>query len=180
METKKYYEEKHFHMAYKRLVMATEWISPEGETVKLTHNMKAVYHHKMEQYTSFNNRGLPYHESHQTVADKLGLTAYTVKKVIIPLLKRMGLIELKKITTRRYETTMYPLKFMAGRLINSKLEKHHKKKVGQYEKKAPMTHEEFQTINSNKAKIKKVQQNLKQEVVIMTKEDFDKLMSRNK
>ncbi len=114
------------------------------------------------------------------MGDKLGLTAYTVKKVVIPLLKRMGLLELEKITTRRYETTVYDLKWVKGTLINRKLEKHHKKKATQYKKKEPLTFEQVQTINKNKEKIAKMGHNLTEEVVVMSKEEFNRLMQCRK
>lgn len=176
-QTKKYYKEDHIQVNYKRLTMASCWVCPvTGEVVKLSHNLKAVYHHKLEQYKSFKSKDLPYHESHQTVADKLSLTVYTVKKVIIPLLKRMGLIHLEKINTRRYITTMYDLKYLQGKLVNEKLSKHHKKKANQYKDQQPLTYEQLLIINANKEKIRKIQGNLKEAVVVLKKEDFDNLM----
>lgn len=162
-------------MGYKKLTMASVWVDPDtNERVKLTHNLKAVYNHKLEQYRSFKGKGLIYHESHQTVADLLSLDYDTVRKVFIPLLKRMGLLELKKVTTRRYITTVYPLSHLRGELLNSKLEKHHNKTVKEY-KRTPVTYEQIKTIDKNKKRIQRMNKDLKTEYFVFTAEEVERL-----
>lgn len=175
--TKTYFKserEDYFYMAYKELFTASHWVdTTTGEEVKLTHNIKAVYTHKMDQFKSFSRRNQPYHESHQTVADKLGISIKTVEEVAIPLLKRMGLIHIEKISQRRYITTMYSLKHLNGCLINKKLHKHMKP----YKKStsSPITYEQLKVIERNKERIKKVLNNMTEEVFILTKDELDRL-----
>ena len=176
--TKTYFKsekEDYFYMAYKELFTASHWIDQTtGEEVKLTHNIKAVYTHKMDQFKSFSRRGQLYNESHQTVADKLGISIKTVEEVAIPLLKRMGLIHIEKLSQRRYITTMYPLKHLNGSLINKKLHKHMKP----YKKSTsstPITYEQLKVIERNKERIKKVMSNMTEEVFILTKGELDRL-----
>lgn len=124
-----FFEEDETILEDKQLFTASHWVDPEtGEEVKLTHNMKAVYHHKLDQYRSFRKKGQVYRESAQRVADILGISVKTVEDVSIPLLKRMGLIFIDIKSPRNCITTMYPLKHLRGYLINKKLEKHNKSK----------------------------------------------------
>ena len=176
--TKNYYNEDHFQMSYKRLTMASYWVDPfTGENVKLTHNLKAVYTYKLEQYHSFKKKGLIYHESHQRVADMLSLDYDTVRKVIIPILKRMGLITIDKINTRLYDTTVYPIGFLVGELVNEKLHKRLKKASKEY-KKDPITYEELKIIERNNQRLKKVKENIKEEYFLFTREDMERLRGR--
>ena len=149
-----YFKEEHFYMSYKKLVTASHWVDPDTlEEVKLTHNLKAVYSHKMDQFKSFTKKGKPYIESHQTVADKLGVSLKTVEERAIPLLKRMGLISIQKVNTRKYVTTMYPLKAMNGYLINKKLSKHLNKK----NKGKSLSERDYKATLNNRKLITKIQ-----------------------
>ena len=173
--TEEFFKDAHFYMSYKKLVTASFWVDPDTlEEVKLTHNLKAVYFHKFEQFKSFSKRGQPYIESHQRVADILGISIKTVEESAIPTLKRMGLISIQKVTTRRYITTMYPLKEMRGYLINPKLSKHLSKK----NKGKSMSESAYKTTLNNRKLIAKIQSDLTGEYVVMKKEDLDRLMSR--
>ncbi len=171
-------------MGYKRLFNASHWVDPDtGEEVKLTHNFKAVYIHKMDQYKSFTKQGKPYQESHQRVADRIGVSLKVVDEVAIPLLKRMGLIKIDSRSTRIHITTMYDLKFMKGWLINKKLTKERKqehKKTTAYNDKhtSKLTYEQMKNIEKNKKNMEKIKSRLTEDLVILSKEDFEKLLKR--
>jgi hypothetical protein len=157
--------------------MAKYWLDTEtGEQIKLTHNLKAVYHHRLEQYRGFTKAGCIYFESHQTVADKLALDVDTVKKVIHPLLVRMGLIHVVSQSTRDHKVYVYELKFIKGKLINDKLSKHHNKGVKEYKDKTKLTFDDMKVMDKNRDNIKNIQHNLKEPIVVMKKADFDRLM----
>ena len=68
----------------------------------------------------------------------------------------MGLISVETFNTRKHVVTVYDLKWVNGKLVNERLEKHFKgkKKVKNYKKRSPITYEQLQTINVNKEKIK--------------------------
>lgn len=177
-QTNNYYNnenKEYFCMAYKKLFNASHWVDPyTGEEVKLTHNIKAVYIHKMDQYNSFTKKGLKYKESHQTVADKIGVSLKVVDEVAIPLLKRMGLVEIERINLKTYYTTMIPLKYIKGWLINKKLAKHNQR-VKKPVNKDPITYEQLKIIEKNKQKIKRIRDNMKEEYFILTKADMERL-----
>ena len=178
LQTDEYFKEGHFYMAYKKLFTASRWVDPEtGEEIKLTHNLKAIYTHKMDQYKSFSKKGQLYHESHQTVADKLGISLKTVEEKAIPLLKRMGLIYIKRINTRKYITTMYELKDINGYLINKKLGKHMKNNKSNYKS---MTHEEYKRVEKNKKNLDKIKDNMTEDYVILTKDELQRLITKRK
>lgn len=158
--TQTYYsseKEEFFYMAYKQLFTASHWVDPvSGEEVKLTHNLKAVYTHKMDQYKSFKRKGQVYRESAQRVADIIGVSVRTVEDNVIPLLKRMGLIRIDIRSPRDCTTTMFPLKQLRGSLINKKLQKHNKKKEGK-KKTAIQTERTEQDYKNRQANIKEKQ-----------------------
>jgi len=165
-------------MAYKRLFTATHWVCDKtGEEVKLTHNIKAVYTHKMDQYKSFTKKHLPYHESHQRVADIIGVSLKTVEEVAIPLLKRMGLIHIKSYSTRNHITTMYPLNKMKGKLINKKLSKHTKRASQRKEKKndEQFTYENMEILKHNSRQMDRLRGKSDEKVYLLTLEDMDRL-----
>ncbi len=175
IQTKYYYYEDHFYMGYKRLFTASHWVCDvTGEEVKLTHNFKAVYTHKMDQYTAFTKRGQPYHESHQRVADRIGMSLKTVEEVAIPLLKRMGLIKIVSESTRKHTTTMYALKHMNGYLINKKLTK--ETKISDYGKgkQDKLTYADIKRIEHNKRQLDKVKKS-KDKVFVLTEEEVRRL-----
>lgn len=128
--TNNYYNEEHFVVAYKRLLMSTHWIDPiTGERVKLTHNFKAVYHHRLEQYKSFTSKDQPYKEGHRTVSDKLGIDYDMIRRDYTALMKRMGLMVANGKGKGKTTYIMYELKFLNGYLMNEKLDKHQPKKT---------------------------------------------------
>ena len=171
-------EKDFYYMAYKRLVQASHWVDPKtGEHVKLSHNIKAIYIHKMDQYKSFTAKGALYMESHQRVADLLGVSLKVVDEVAIPLLKRMGLLSIEHVHTRKHVTTMSPLKFIKGELINKKIAKH-MKKAKKPQHIDPITYEELQAIEKNKQKIERIRKDMKQEYFILTKEDMERMKGK--
>ena len=171
--TSSYYKEEHFYMAYKKLFTASHWVCGDtGEEVKLTHNLKAVYIHKMDQYKAFKRKGQTYHESHQRVADRIGISLKTVEEKAIPLLKRMGLIQIVSESTRKHTTTMYEIKYLKGYLINKKLVKE-KKTV--YKKGEGITREEVKRIEHNKKQIDKIKTNSKEKLFVLTEEELNRL-----
>ncbi len=179
--TSYYYKEEHFMPMYKKLLTATFWVCPDtGEEVPLCHGIKLYYHHRLEQYRSFKKLGKPYKESHQTVADKLGLSYDAVRQDYTSLLKRMGLMQSEGVAARNTQYHMLELKLIKGYLINPKLEKHNKKSKPPTKKKDSITWEEYQRIDKNKKRIEKMRSNLTEDWVIMTKEDLEKLTERVK
>ena len=110
---------------FKYFITASHWVDPNTEeVVKLTHNVKAVYHYKLDQYNLFTGRGMIYKESAQRVADTLGLSVKVVEEVAIPLLKRMGLITIRINSPRDCITTVYPISYLKGEFINKKIKKY--------------------------------------------------------
>ncbi len=179
--TEVYLEDWHFYKCDKRLFMASHWVDDNtGECVKLTHNLKAVYFHKLDNYRGFARCGRIYNESHQTVADKLGISLKTVEEVAIPLLKRMGLIHIQKLAHKRYITTVFSLDNVRGDLINDKLKKHYKPLEEQQKKKKPMTHNEFKNTEKNKKNLERIKKDMTGDLVVFKKEDFDRLMKRDR
>ncbi len=168
-----------FYMAYKTLFTASHWVDPvTEEEVKLTHNIKAVYIHKMDQYKSFSGKGMLYHESHQTVADKLGVSLKVVEETAIPLLKRMGLIYIESLSTRKHITTMYPVKLIRGYLINKKLEKHHKRVKRKKSTKDSISYEQLKNVEHNKKQIEKIKKNTKEKLFVLTEDDMKRLRGK--
>lgn len=175
IHTKDYYNEEHFYMAYKRLNTASHWVDPvTGEEVKLTHNFKAIYHHKLDQYRAFSKQGKPYKESHQRVADIMGVGLKTVEEVAIPLMKRMGLIIIEEVRPRNYHTTMFELKFIKGMLVNPKLKSHNKKKV--YKKDKDFTYDKLKNLEHNKKQIEKLRGKNDEKVFTFTESELRELM----
>ena len=173
--TANYFEHWHFYKADKRFFCANYWLdTTTGEGVKLTHNVKAVYFHKLDQYKSFVTKGKTYNESHQTVADKIGVCLKTVEEVAIPLLKRMGLIHIEKLSHKRYVTTVFGLDNVRGELVNEKLSKHVTPPVKAV-KSAPITYEQLQNIEKNKKKLARVKSDMTQEWFMLTKDDMERL-----
>ena len=169
---------KGFYKASKALVQAKYFIDEDGEQHKLTQNIKAVYIHKLDEYTFFNTQGKPYYESHQQVADKLGICLKVVNEVAIPLLKKMGLVELECKGNivgfgRNYHTTVHTLEMLKGVLVNPKLKAPEKK-----EKKGKLTYEEFKQIGVNKLLIDKIRKNNTKEYVLMSVEEFRELIGK--
>lgn len=165
-------------MAYKTLVQATHWIDPDtGEEVKLSHNLKAVYHHRLDQYRSFSRLGKPYIESNQTIADKLGLTLDTVRKQIMPLLKRMGLVCIDNSVRKRPIYTIFELKYMRGYLVNYRL-KDHSKAI--QKASGGIDYDGLQKVNKNKAAIDKIKNDMRGDYVVMTREELAALMNSKK
>lgn len=169
--TKDFYGE-YFTLTYEQLNNASHWVSEDGkETVKLVSALKAVYHHKLAMYKSFTKKGMIYKESHKTVAETISIDFDMVRRVYVPLLKKMGLIEIVIISPRNSYTLMYPLKDIKGSLINNNLKDKNKLKPL---KNSTITHEEFKTIEKNKQKIERMKKDLKTEYFILTKEELDR------
>jgi hypothetical protein len=147
--------------------------------IKLSHNIKAVYFHKLDQYNAFTKYNLPYKESHQRVADILGLSLKVVGEVAIPLLKRMGLIHIEKLSHKNYITTVYPLDRLLGELVNPNLPKHLNKQLQKKkEYKESITYDQLKNIDKNKQKIERMKKDLKEEYFILTKEEMERLLEK--
>ena len=161
-----------YYKFQKALVWATYWIDTDsGEQVKLTHNIKSVYFHLLDQYKSFANLGKVYHESHQTIANKLGLNIKTVQDVAIPLLKRMGLVAVLKIAHKKYNTVVFPLDHLNGKLDNPHV------KESPFKKKK-ISYEDKKIIDKNYQQINKIKNDIDKEFVVITKEDFERLRQK--
>jgi len=156
--TSNYYNEGHFVVAYKRLLMSTHWVDPlTGERVKLTHNFKAAYHHRLEQYKSFTSKNQPYKESHRTVADKLGIDYDMIRRDYTTLMKRMGLMVVSGKGKGNTVYVMYELKFISGYLINEKLDKHQpKRSYKKKESKSEDSYALFKTSEHNKKQMERI------------------------
>ena len=175
IKTLNYIEPWLFYKADKRLINSSHWLDLEtGEEVKLTQNIKAVYFHKLDQYRGFRKSCQPYRESAQTVANIIGVSVKTVEEVAIPLLKRMGLINIEKISHKHHLTTVHSLDDVRGVLLNKQLNKHYKP-IKDKPKRPAITHEQFKTIEKNKKKIEKVRKDLTVEYFMLTLEDMDRL-----
>lgn len=174
-ETKHYYNEEHFTMSYKQLLTASHWVCEKtGEQVKLSHNIKAIYSYRLDQYRSFSKEGKKYMESVAKVADVLAVSV-DVSKETQALLIRMGLMVVEQPGTRTAFYTVFPLKFLKGKLINTKLEKHHRKPSKRRKvSKESATWEEIQAIQHNCKQMEKVKKK-KEKVYLLTREDMDRL-----
>ena len=177
--TNQYFTDWHFYKADKQLFNASHWIDDKtGEQIKLTHNIKAVYFHKLHTYKSFVSSGKVYKESHQTVADKIGVSLKTVEEVAIPLLKRMGLIHIEKIAHKNYITTVFSLSNARGKLININLSKHLPRLHDKPAHKEKITYTQLQNIEKNKKKLQRIKNDMTQEFFILTKSDMERLKSK--
>lgn len=146
--------------SYTKLEQASHWVDPfTNENIRLTSNLKIVYAYKLHQYNSFEKLGQFYNESHQRVADLLGLDYDNLRRVIIPLLKRMNLIEIEKTGHKKYITTVKGLKTLTGRLINPKGDKWIDKSKTLV-KRPPMTHEEYKLRKKNREFAERILNNL--------------------
>lgn len=175
--TKTYYKENHYQMTYKRLTMATHWIDPiNSEKVVLTLGLKAVYHHRLEQYRSFTSKGMVYKESHQAVADKLGLSIDSVKKTYTPILKRMGLLQSEGQRSTVYH--VFPLSFLVGTLINEKLSKREKPLT--HKKDKDFNYDTLKIIEHNQKQVNKVKENNKEKCYVLTESEMRELLERSR
>ena len=179
IQTSDLYEEEHFVMAYNKLLMASHWISPEGDKVKLSHNIKAIYHYRLSQYRSFTKEGKHYIESVPTVAKVLAVSE-DVSKATQALLIKMGLMVVSQKGTRVAEYTVFPLKYIKGSLINDKLTLDTVKGEKKKKRKRRKVNEDanswkiIQAIEHNKKQIDKIKQK-KEKVYILTEEDMRRL-----
>lgn len=177
--TSNYYKEDHFTMAYKRLLTASHWIDPEGNQTKLSHNIKAIYNYRLDQYRSFSRDGKKYCESIKTVAKVLALSE-DVSKETQALLIRMGLLHVDQPGTRTAYYTVYELKYLKGHLVNEKLSelpcnKSKKRKKG---KTSGISWEEIQAIEHNKKQWDSKVKGIKEKVYILTKSEMDSLRGK--
>lgn len=174
------YDEDHFVMAYNKLLMASHWISPEGDKIKLSHNIKAIYHYRLSQYRSFTKEGKHYIESVPTVAKVLAVSE-DVSKATQALLIKMGLMVVSQKGTRVAEYTVFPLKYIKGSLINDKLAlstvKGEKKKKRRKVSENANSWKVIQAIEHNKKQIDKIKQK-KEKVYILTEEDMRRLREK--
>ncbi len=172
-----YYSGDHFYMSYKRLINSSHWIDPDnGDHVKLSHNLKAVYHHMLDQYKAFTKLGKPYKESHKRISDILGLNIKTVEEVAIPLLKRMGLLSIDQIGYNNYIKTVYPLKSIKGTLINKKIDKHIKRK--EYKKDKNFTFERLKNLEHNKKQIEKLKGKSDEKIYTFSESELKELLNK--
>ena len=175
IKTDQVYNKGHFVKSYKRLLMSSYWVDPTtGDLVKLTHNLKAVYHYRLEQYLSYKSKGLIYCESVQSVANVLGLSIETVRKDIQPLLIRMGLLVNTSTKHERANYLVMDLSVVKGQLVNPNLDKPKKSTNDK-----PMTQDQYKIYKNNREIIEKVKDNLGEEYRLITKEEFDYLLNRN-
>jgi hypothetical protein len=181
LHTSAYNHPNWFYKAFKQLVQATHWVDPDtSEEVKLSHNLKAVYHHRLEQYTSFSSKGQLYLESNRTVSDKLGIDYDMIRRDYNKQLKRMGLLDIDNSVKRRPVYTVFELKHLKGYLINKNLQKHtnNLSSHSKSDKKESVTYEQLKRIDKNKRNIDKIKDNLKEDLIVMTREELDKLLNR--
>jgi hypothetical protein len=160
MKTNKHFRKSHKAITPLSIMCATHWIDPETkEAVKLTHTLKAVYSYQLAQYHGFRKADQIYHESQQRVADMLGIDITTLKKHIVPILKKMGLLRIVEITPRKYITIVFDLSNLKGSLINDN--------IGQYTDKNRPEHmtdidpETLKNIKNNLKEIESIKRDLK-------------------
>lgn len=178
IQTKTYNDEGWFYMTYKRLVHATHWVDPlSGEEVKLSHNFKAYYHHRLDQYRAFTKQGNTYLESNRTVSDYLGIDYDMIRRDYNALLKRMGLLVIDSTIPRKPVYTLFELKYIKGWLINKKLEKHNKK--DKKTTKKGTTWEDIKQLEKNKRSIDKIKSDITADFVVMTREELEQLIKVN-
>lgn len=182
INTKEYYQPWQYYKIDKVLMCASHWIDDStGESIKLTHNLKAVYFYKWAQYQSYSYTFKPYYETALSVADTLGLCVSTVEDTIIPLLKRMGLIEIERLSPRRHVTKMIPIKQIKGELVNYKLGDHINVIPDDVKKNNKVfNNDEYKIMLKNKKKIAKIKKDYKTEYFVLTKEDLDSIRGINK
>lgn len=180
--TATYYEEW-FVMSYKKLLTASHWVNDQGERTKLTHNIKAIYSYRLDQYRSFSREGKNYCESIKTVADKLAVS-FDVAKETQALLIKMGLLVVEQPGTRTAFYNVFELKYMKGYLVNEKLcelpeNKKSKKKPRKKVKDDSVTWQQIQAIEHNKKQIDKIK-GKKEKFFMLTLEEMERLRGMDK
>lgn len=134
---------------------SSHWVCDvTGDKVKLSMGLKEYYFYRLMRYEYFHTRDGYYKESHQRVADTLGIGIDVIKKNYQPLLVRMGLIKSVRTSVNTSEYTINELSSLNGWLVNERLCKYEKPK--QYDNDQAFTYENLKNLEHNKALAKKV------------------------
>lgn len=108
-----------------------------------------MYNYILDQYRSYNKQGKDYFQSQQSIADHCGMSYDHVKKNLVPLLKLIGLLEITKVSHRRYTMLVRTPKKITGKFVNVKI-KPSDKPVRERE---PLTEEQFTNYKNNQESI---------------------------
>lgn len=169
VDTKDSFSQEHFYKAFKLLTCATHWKGEDGVLHKLTPSLKLVYSHRFEQYNSYTQQGLPYFENNRQVSDFIGIGYSTVADQINPLLKKMGLLEVTKVSFNKYKVVVNPVSEHKGSLLNptltkanysdKKIDKSHKEWI-QYQINSELIEKNIKAINLIDEENKKIRQDM--------------------
>lgn len=118
------YSQEHFYKAFKVIACASHWRDEKGQLHKLTANLKAIYHHRLDQYNSYHLKGFAYYETNKQVSNCTGISTKTIEK-INPVLKSMGLLEFNRVGglkgEHKYSVQVNTINKIIGQLVNPKL-----------------------------------------------------------
>lgn len=130
VETRIIYEERFFVKGSKKFNYCTHWVDPiTGEDLEVTPHTKLIYNRIRDEWSSYNKVGYRYFESYQSIANYLGISRSMVKDKAIPLLKRMGLVEVVQVGYNKFNMIVYGVNSVKGKLVNYNLKKEDFKKV---------------------------------------------------
>ncbi|CAH9014076.1 conserved hypothetical protein [Vibrio phage 277E43-1] len=168
----------------KRFSHSSYWVCDvTGEKVKLSPGFKEYYQYRLVRYEFFNERGSSYSESHQRVADTLGIGIDAIKKTYQPLLVRMGLIETKNINTKDLRYIVHDISNLNGWLCNDKLVKYEKdfRKFEDKKSKAiPFTYDNLKILTHNQRHAKTLKSNSDVKCSIIESDRLHELMSKER
>lgn len=160
---------KEFIQIQKCLFHAEEFIDRFGVVTPLKSSLKIQYSYMYNQFKGFERGYKPYHESQQTIADKLGYSLNTVK-ANISTLKAMGLIQVEVVAYNKYNTRVIGLEWLQGTLYNKAITEKREKKPFRY------SYEEYKVVQKNYEQFNKIKDNLTIEHIVITKDEFLRLV----
>lgn len=161
------------------LKFASHWVDSEtGEQIKLSSGFKDYYRYRLAGYRYNVKMGTPYTESHQRVADMLGISFETIKKNYQPLLARMGLIHTMDASEKgkAYYIVDDP-QLSKGEWINPKLKKYLDKR--EYEKpenyESTFEYKNLMILEHNKRLAHSIKRNSESKLYTITQDEYRRL-----
>lgn len=146
-----------------RFKYSSYWVCDvTGDKVKLSAGLKEYYMYRLYRYEFMTDKKLDYNESHQRVADTLGVGVDTIKKNYQPLLVRMGLIETKNINTSDMRYIVNTISNLNGWLCNDKLSKYDEVSYRQDDKgdkKKVFDYQNYKVLLHNQSQAKRLKSN---------------------
>ncbi len=102
-----------------QMLQCSQWVNPlQGERVKVPVGLKLYYEYRLQRFNHFVKIGSVYNESTKSCADSLGVSLSSIENNYNPLLKKMGLLEITKVSSKVFTYQVYSLADIKGWLIN--------------------------------------------------------------